>query len=206
MEYLDAGRPTDQPVRAPRRWLPVTLGVVTFLVVLVGLGAVVGDWAARNIEMQLLVSQVEESEAAMGELQTEIEDLAAEYKDRMPLNEADQAAFDTTLKEIAARNQAAIAAAGQDVAAVRWLAWHGAVGQAQDAYLAHNRAWQDYLGRAASDPSEFARQQDAINSTFEASEPAVRGALPSGALYDLPDRVDAIFAPPSLPEGTGQPA
>ena len=101
--------------------------------------------------------------------------------------------------------RADIAAAGDDVAAVRWLAWHQDIRQAQDAYLAHNQAWQDYLTRAIEDPAEFARPQDAVNSTFEEAEPAVREALPPAALYRLKARVAQIFAPPPS-EGDGQQA
>ena len=213
MEYLDAGgvvstEPAPAPRRGrPRRWLPPLLGLAVFLVTLLGVGVVAGDWAARNIEMQALVTKVEQSEAAMTVLQQEVADLAAEYEGRLPLDEADQQAFDEALSTIAERNRAAIAEAGDAVAGVRWLAWHQDVRAAQDAYLAHNRAWQDYLARAAADPSEFARPQDDVNSTFEAAEPAVRGALPPAALYRLDARVAEIFAPPpSDDEGTGQQA
>jgi hypothetical protein len=215
MEYLDAGglttppsaepAATDGAVRPARRWLPPLIGLAVFLVALVGFGAVAGDWAARNIEMQALITQVEESEAAMGTLQEDIAALAAEYQDRLPLNETDQAAFDAAIIDIAETRRADIAAAGDDVAAVRWLAWHQDVRRAQDAYLAHNQAWQDYLTRAIEDPAEFARPQDAVNSTFEEAEPAVREALPPAALYRLKARVAQIFAPPPS-DGDGQQA
>lgn len=200
MEYLDT---THQ--RPPRRWLPPLIGLAVFLVALAGIGVLAGDWAARNIEMQALVTKVEKSEAAMGALQEDVTALAAEYQDRLPLSETDQAAFDAALVEIADTHRADIAAAGDEVAAVRWLAWHQDVRRAQDAYLAHNHAWQDYLTRAIADPAEFARPQDAVNSTFEEAEPAVRGALPPAALYRLSARVAAIFAPPPS-EGDGQQA
>ncbi len=165
-------------MRKPRRWLPIVAGVVTFLLVLVTVGVVVGDVFARNVEMRSLVARIEASESAMGALQEDVQGIFAEYEGRTPLSDEDQAALDEKLKAAAAAGRDAIAAAGQDVEAMRWLVWHREIGAAQDAYLAHNRAWQDYLGRAAQDPAEFARPQDDVNSTFEDAERYVRASLP----------------------------
>ena len=68
---------------------------------------------------------------------------------------------------------------------MHWLSWHREIGAAQDAYLAHNRAWQAYLARAAEDPAEFDVEQTDVNTTFEAAEQPIRAALPDPALYDL---------------------
>jgi hypothetical protein len=124
----------------------------------------------------------------------------------VPLSDEDQAALDKELKAAAAAGRTAIAAAGDGVAAARWLAWHRDIGAAQDAYLAHNRAWQDYLGRAADDPAEFGRPEDDVNTTFEAAEDPLRAAIPSLALFDLHDRIDVIFAPPPSEDGSSQAA
>ena len=210
IEYIDAGGvvPGPQPRTAhrPRRWLPVIAGAVTFVVVLVTLGMVVGDVVARSIEMRSLVSRVEVSESAMGALQDDVQTILAEYEGRAPLSDEDQAALDEQLTAAAAKGRDAIAAAGEGVAAVRWLAWHREIGDAQDAYLAHNRAWTDYLARAAKDPAEFARPQDDVNTTFEAAESPFRDALPSMPLFNLSDRIDAIFAPPVADDGSSQAA
>lgn len=213
MEYLDAGGiatqqqpPVVATARPPRRWLPILLGLATFLIVLVGLGAVVGDWTARNLEMRSLVTQVEASEAAMGTFQDSVMAIANEYQGRGQLSDADQAQLDAALKQAATEGRDAIAAAGDKVAGVRWLLWHRDVGAAQKAYLAHNRAWQDYLNKAAQDPAEFGKKQDAINSTFAEAEIDVRAAVPVPPLFHLRDRVDVIFAPPPVPEGAGQQA
>ena len=210
IEYIDVGGVVPEPqaraARRPRRWLPVIAGVVTFLLVLVTVGVVVGDAFARNIEMRSLVSRIEASETAMGDLQDDVQAIFAEYEGRTPLSDEDQSALDERLKAAAASGRDAIAAAGQDVEAMRWLAWHREIGAAQDAYLAHNRAWQDYLGRATQDPAEFVRPQDDVNSTFEAAERYFRTALPPIPLFDLADRVDAIFAPPPAEDGSSQAA
>lgn len=200
LEYIDAGgapvAPAPVPARPARRWLPLVAGGLAFLVVLVGLGLVVGDWAARNIEMRALVTRIEASEAAMGELQTNVQDIFAQYQGSTPLSDEDRAALDADLRAAAAAGRDAVAKAGDGVASVRWLAWHRDVSDAQEAYLAHNRAWQAYLGKAAENASEFGRPQDAVNETFMDAEDPVRSAVPAPALFDLPQRLDVIFAPP----------
>ena len=210
MEYIDAGGSVSQPQaptqRKPRRWLPIILGAVTFVIALVALGTLVGDALARSVEMRALVTRVESSEAAMSALQGEVQAIFGEYEGGTPLSDEDRAALDERLKAAAARGRDAIAEAGRQVAAVRWLTWHRDIGVAQDAYLAHNRAWQDYLSRAAQDPAEFGRPQDDVNSTFEAAEGPMRDALPSLALFDLRERIDVIFAPPPSEDGSSQAA
>lgn len=210
IEYIDAGGavhdPQTQALRRPRRWVPVIAGVATFLIVLVTLGAVVGDAFARSIEMRSLVARVEASESAMGAVQDDVQAIFAEYEGRAPLSDDDRAALDERLKAAATAGRDAIAEAGQDVEAMRWLAWHREIGAAQEAYLAHNRAWVDYLDRAAKDPAEFGQPQDAVNTTFEAAEGDVRTAVPPLDLFDLSDRVEAIFAPPPAEDGSSQAA
>jgi hypothetical protein len=210
IEYIDAGGvvsgPQEPVARRPRKWLPVVLGAVTFLLVLVAAGLVVGDAFARSVEMRALVTRVEASESAMGALQEDVQEIFADYEGQTPLGDEDRAAVDERLMAAAAAGRDAIAAAGREVEAVRWLAWHREIGTAQDTYLAHNRAWVDYLDRAAQDPAEFGRPQDDVNTTFEAAEGDFREALPPWALFDLADRVDAIFAPPPSEDGSSQAA
>jgi hypothetical protein len=205
IEYLDAGgpipAPTSAPPRRPRRWIPYVAGALTFLVVLAVLGTLISDWAARNYEMRTLVTRIEASEAAMGDFQSSVTDIIAKYQGQGQLTDANRGALDAELKAAAAKGRDAIAKAGDGVAAVRWLAWHREVSRAQEAYLAHNRAWQAYLDRAAADPTEFQKKQDDINSTFAAAEVAVRAAEPRPALFRLRQRIDAIFAPPPAVEG-----
>ena len=213
MEYIDAGGVTSAPApqapaarRRMRGWIPPLIGLATFLVVLVGLGAIIGVAVARNAEMRALVSAIERSEAAMGDTQVNVRGILEAYSGRTPLSEQDQAELDASLQAAAAQGRDAIAAAGKQVGAVQWLVWHRDVGQAQDAYLAHNRAWQEYLDRASEDPAEFARSQDDVNSTFVDAEAEVRSAIPLIALFDLRERIDVIFAPPPVEEGDGQSA
>lgn len=183
--------------------MPYAAGGAAFVLVLLVAGALVGDWGLRNGEMRALVTRIEASEAAMGALQGEIQSVLAEYQDAEALSVEDRAALDERLAQAAGAGRDAVAAAGAQVAALRWLSWHSEVGAAQDAYLAHNRAWQEYLSRAAEDPAEFAVEQTEVNDTFEAAEAPVRAAVPPLALFNLPARVDVIFAPP--PDDTGGP-
>ena len=192
--------------RSFRAWLPILIGALTFLVVLVGLGTIAADAVARNIEMRNLVTKIEVSEAAMGDLQQGVQDIAASYQDQLPLDDQQQAALDEALTSLAADSGAKLAEAADGVGAVRWLIWHQDIGRAQEAYLAHNQAWQDYLARAAKDPAEFGREQPLVDSTFADAEPAIRAAVPIVPLFGLLGRVNEIFAPPALPEGAGQQA
>jgi hypothetical protein len=190
----------------PRRWLAPVLGLATFLIVLVGFGGLVGDAVARNAEMNALVTAIEQSEAAMSETQENVRGVIAAYEGSGQLDDVDRAEIDAALKAAAEQGREAIAAAAGPVGDVRWLVWHRDVKAAQEAYLAHNRAWQEYLDRASTDPTEFARPQDLINSSFADAENEVRAAIPLIAGYDLRDRIDVIFAPPPVEEGDGQQA
>lgn len=204
---MDNGRVSDASVaRATRRWVPVAIGGVTFLVVLVFLSTLLGDWAARNVEMRLLVTRIESSEAAMGAVQDEVRGIFDEYGQAEALSVQQRAELDARLAKAAADGRDAIAAAGEGVAEVRWLGWHSEIGDAQDAYLAHNRAWQEYMARAADDPQEFGRQQDAVNQTFEAAQLPLLDAVPQPPLFSLDDRVTAIFAPPPSESSDAQSA
>lgn len=174
---------------------------------LVVVGALFGDWMARNVEMRALVTRIEASESAMGDFQSSVQAIVTKYQGQGPLTADAQTSLNNELAAAAAKGREEIAKAGDGVAAVRWLAWHRDVAAAQDAYLAHNRAWQDYLGRAVADPTEFGRQQDTINETFAAAEKPLRAAVPVPALFSLKQRVDAIFAPqPSESGGPTQQA
>jgi hypothetical protein len=210
MEYLDAGPTGNEvlpdgaaPPRAKRRrpWVPVVIGLATFLVVLVGAGLVLADWAERNVEMRALVSSVESSEAAMSDVQAAISAMSVHFDPNTPLTDAERAAVDEKLKQIAAEGVLGVTDGGHGVAAVTILPWHKDILAAQQAYLAHNQSWQDYLSAAAKDPAEFAKPQDKVNETFSAAEKPMRDAVPRGALFDLRQRVDTIFAPPPSQDG-----
>ena len=106
IEYIDVGGVVSEPQaatpRRPRRWLPVIAGVVTFLLVLVTVGTLVGDAFARSVEMRSLVARVEASESAMGALQDDVREIFAEYEGSEALSDEDRAALDERLKAAAA--------------------------------------------------------------------------------------------------------
>lgn len=191
-EVMDAG-PVGPP-RPPRRW-PWVVGAVVGVVVFGALALVVADWAARNLEMRALLAAVERSEAAMGDTQqavaAELDPLTQRTE---PLAEDERQQLLEDLSGVAAQGDSAVTSAGDAVSSVFVLPWHTAIRDARTAYLAHNMAWQDYLSAATDDPAEFVRPQQAVNDTFAAAEPMLRAALPAPALFDLPTRVDAVFA------------
>ena len=173
---------TPAPVRPRRRWLPFAAGALTFIVVLVAAGGLAADWVARNAEMRTLITRIEASEAAMSAFQADVEAIVGEYAGSEALSVEDRAALDVELEAAAETGLDRIALAGAGVGEVTWLSWHREVGAAQDAYLAHNRAWQAYLARAAEDPAEFDVEQTDVNTTFTAAEEPLRAALPDPSL------------------------
>ena len=73
------------------------------------------------------------------------------------------------------------------------MPWHGHIAAGKQAYVIHNQEWQDYLRASAKDPAELSVVQPAIDSTFTASEPLLKRAVPAPPLFDLSRRVDRIF-------------
>lgn len=189
-----------------RPWFGPLIGLITFVVVLVGGGVTsVGvDWGVRNAEMADLLTRVEASEEAMMMTQEEIASIAADFQQVPDPSDADREAYASRLAAAAGRGRDAVAAAGQDVQDLSFAAWHGSIIRAQADYLAHNLAWQEHLDRASQDPEEFGRPQDLINSTFEEAEVSMRAALPVPVVDSLQRRLDAIFAP--VPTEGGQAA
>ena len=184
----------DEAVKLSR-WLPPVLGFAVFLTALFGLGLIVGDWTSRNLEMRSLVNAVEDSESAMEWTQGQVQAIIKQYGANGKLTDAQQKKAFDALSEAAYAGNFAIGAAGEEVAKVTVLPWHGDIKSAQSAYLAHNHAWQDYMEKAADDPTLLFKTQALINSTFEAAEPLMKKAVPVPALFDLKKRVETIFAP-----------
>jgi hypothetical protein len=197
MEYLDAAPlPTAAAPRRRRPWVPYVAGAVTFLIVLVGFGLLAGDYVLRNLEMRDLVSQVEVSEHAMEETQAAVTSAVESFQGTQPLDDTHRTALEDALKAAAATGLEGVKAGGDAVAQVKVLRWHSDIEAAKEAYLAHNKAWQDYLAKAAQDPAEFNVTQEQVNTTFEKSQAPMRAAVPSPDLFDVTSRLDVIYAPP----------
>ena len=185
------------------RWIPPVIGLVVFLVTILGLGLVVGDWTSRNLEMRALVGAVEDSESAMTWTNDQIESIIKQYGDTGKLTAAQKTKAWDALSEAAYEGQFAIGAAGDEVSAVTVLPWHKDILRAQAAYVAHNQAWQDFMKVATKDPVMLFKTQPEVNSTFEAAGPLMKQAVPVPALFELKDRVELIFAPPTQSAPTG---
>ena len=206
MEYLEAGGP-ERPKRRARPWAPIIGGVVVFLVVLFGVGTITVDWVDRNLEMRQLVSQIEVSEQAMAGTQVDLADAIEAFRAKETPTDADRAALDEALKAAATKGLAGVTKGGALVASVKVVPWHSDIKAAQKAYLAHNHAWQDYLGKASKDAAEFSKTQEAVNNTFADAEQPIRTAVPRPDLFNLGARVQVIYAAdPAAPDGSGQQA
>lgn len=168
-------------------------GAVTFVVVLAGFGVIAGDWFLRNIEMRSLVIAIENSESTMSQTQDSVSSAFDAYGGLDNPVTADREALVTELANVAGYAQLSIADAGDQVASVLVMPWHLSILAAQDAYVTHNQAWQNYMERAAADPIEFTEPQAEVNDTFVAVEPALTAAVPQPALFDLVNRVAQIF-------------
>lgn len=204
MEYLGAAAP-QAPKRKARPWAPIVGAGVVFLVLLMAAGVLVGDWFTRNLEMRTLITQIEVSEQAMEDTQTAVSKALDDFQAKGQPTAADQDALKAALEAAAATGLSGVQHGGDLVASVRPLPWHADIKAAQQAYLAHNHAWQDYLTRAAKDGTEFGKQQESVNSTFEQAERPMRKAVPSPDLFGLQGRVDVIYAPPpDTGNGSGQ--
>ncbi len=178
------------------RWLPAVIGAVTFVAVLLGAGLLAGDWVKRNTEMRALIAQIEVSEQAMSDTQQAVQEAFVGFEAKAPLSADNQAALDELLMDAASAGLREVTRAGELVASVRAMPWHADILDAQDAYLAHNKAWQVYLAAAAKDPAEFAATHEDVNSTFAEAQEPLRRAIPVPDAYGLEADLDRIYAPP----------
>lgn len=198
---------TDAIAAPPKRrtpgWVPVLIGVLAFLVVLVGFGLAAGDWISRNAEMDSLVTRIEASESAMQQTQDELALIFAEYEVPPELTTEEKAKFADELKAAALAGQKRVTEAGNGVLDVVVMPWHGNIAAGKEAYVVHNLAWQGYLGAAAKNPEVILEEQPLINDTFMAAEPLLKKAVPEPPLFDLSVRVDDIFIEGQAPAEEG---
>lgn len=204
-------RVTESPVsHRPRSWIPALVGIVVLAIVVIGSAAVAADWASRNAEAANLVDAIERSEAAMGWTQGQLAPLLGKDGGGLAdgkLTDDERATVEQAISSVAGDGGDRIAQAGLAVKQVRVLPWHRDILAAQAAYVRHNQAWQDYMGRTVADPLEVTRDQPEVNDSFMAVEPLLTDAVPTPALWNLADRVAAIFtegAPADSPTGPTQ--
>lgn len=184
--------PTGTPVAVAadetRVW-PKVLFWFSIGLMVVGAIGLVGDWATRTAEMNRLLSQIEVSEAAMGAAK---DDIASVELPEDPTDAQEQRAQEE-LETASAQGRDDVAAAGDEVAAVTFLPWHTELLEAQRAYLAHNRAWVDYLDRGSTEPLTLFGDDNRIEPTWLTAEQQVRAAVPFPPLPTITWQVDEIF-------------
>jgi hypothetical protein len=176
-------QPSRGPGRAVLIWVLATVAVLLASVA-------VGEWAAKSQEMNRLVDGIEQSESAMTRTMAAV---SLAIGPNGSLGDTDAGAAQEQLKQAAVTGLAGVKAAAERIAAVPIQPWHHDVVAARDAYLAHNSAWQDFLTRAASDPSVWLTDDSKIESTWDALGPVLTDAVPTPAILGLDDRVAAIL-------------
>ena len=188
--------PVEQPPTAPaqkswihRRWVPWVAGALAFALTLLAGGVVIVDSLWRSVEMRELIERVEASEAVMVALQDSAEIVFEQHGSGQ-----DPEKLDSELRDLSATAGPDIAAAGERVAALPIAVWHTDIERARDAYLAHNRAWQEYMDRASESAAEFVAPQPLVNETFFDAEAPFYRAVPVPDIFDLRERVALIFA------------
>jgi hypothetical protein len=202
-EVLETGRDRSRP-ELPA-WLLWAVGAGA-LVLLAAMNAVVaGELTTRSLEADRLVRAVEASESAMKGTQEEFDSVLSAY-DSSSLTDEDRERLRGELASVATRGEQAIATAGEGVADVRILPWHGALLDAQEAYLAHNRAWVDYMAAAAADPAEWFRPQPVVNASFADAKLPLVDAVPLFDPLGTLERIELIYITGSGDSGGGQSA
>ena len=202
-EVLETGRDRSRGGVPP--WLVWTTGAVALVLITAANAVVAGELASRSVEGANLVTAVENSENAMKATQTAFDEVLSAY-DTETLTDAEREQLRAELSRVAADGEASIALAGDQAGLVVILPWHSELLAAQEAYLAHNRAWVDYMAAAAEDPAEWFRPQPDVNTTFaDAKRPLVE-AIPLWDPLRLLPRIEFIYVTGSEGSGDGQSA
>jgi hypothetical protein len=202
-EVLETGE--ERPRGGMPSWLVWTVGVAALMLLTAANLVVAGELAVRTVEADNLVTAVERSESAMKATQDEFAAVIAEY-DTANLTDEEREQLRSELSDVAAQGEVAIAAAGEGVAEVQVLPWHAQLLDAREAYLAHNRAWVDYMAAAAEDPAEWFRPQQAVNDTFADAKLPLVEAVPLFDPLDTLQRIELIYVTGSEDSGGGQSA
>lgn len=200
-EVLEAGpQRASRGGRRPAFWW--TVGITYLVVFTLAASTALVVFAAQTVQADRLITAVEASERAMGVVQRQVGDVFEELNSE-DLTEERRAELVDELSVIATEGEVAIAEAGEQVAQVRIWPINSRLEEAREAYLRHNRAWVDYMARAAEDPAEFVSPQQEVNdSFFDARGPLFR-AVPVLDLLDLQARLRVIYAEPEGGGGGG---
>ena len=202
-EVLETGQ--ERPSRGLPSWLVWTVGIAALVLLTAANMVVAGELALRSVEADNLVRAVEQSETAMKTTQAEFDEVLSAY-DTESLTDEEREQLRSELADVAARGEAAIAAAGEGVAEVQIMPWHAQLLDAREAYLAHNQAWVGYMAAAAEDPGEWFRPQPAVNETFADAKLPLVEAVPLFDPLDTLSRIEVIYVTGSGDSGDGQSA
>jgi hypothetical protein len=186
-------------------WVVWTIGIAALVLITAANLAVAAELGMRSAEADNLVTTVEQSEAAMKATQAEFDEVLSEY-DTENLTDEEREQLRAELSGVAKRGEVAIADAGGFVAGLLIMPWHTQLLDAQEAYLAHNQAWVDYMAAAAEDPAEWFRPQPAVNDTFARAKDPLVEAVPLFDLLDTLPRIELIYVTGSDDSGDGQSA
>ena len=202
-EVLETGQ--ERPSRGLPSWLVWTVGIAALVLLTAANMVVGGELALRSVEADNLVRAVEQSETAMKTTQVDFDEVLSTY-DTENLTDEEREQLRAELADVAARGEAAIAVAGEGVAAVQIMPWHVQLLDARTAYLAHNQAWVDYMAAAAEDPGEGFRPQPAVNETFADAKLPLGEAVPLFDPLGTLSRIEVIYVTGSGDSGDGQSA
>ena len=186
----------------PGLWIGGVIGLFVLVCVTAASLAVMGDLAARTVEMNRLLTAVEASESAMKQAQDDVTAALEPYA-AGDMTQAERAKLQSELKAIATKGQQSIGAAGQQVKSVGVLPWHTKIAEAQRAYLRHNAAWVAYMIAASDQPEQWFADQPEVNQSFaDAKQPFIQAVT----LFDIGnalERIKAIFADDEPPPDSG---
>jgi hypothetical protein len=184
--------PPASAAQQHRRRVPVVLFAALAVVLALTLLAA-AEWYQRNREMAALLDATEASEAAMLDFQTDSKRLA-ELAPRTSTDQfQDPAAVRAQVQAAAGDAAAQVITTGDDVRDLFILPWHRSLTKAQERYLAHSDAWQDYLEGVAGNFDVLLERHPQISGTFLSAGKAYRDAVPPLPLHDAPARVEDIF-------------
>ena len=173
---------------------------VAVTVLLVGV-AVVGDWAWRVEEASAFVTHVEASEAAMQKFDQGLVSAsgAAEAAHpswkTIPLElQAAHADYVTAVASLAAYYEPTLIREHAAIEGLTFAPWHRSLARAREAYLNHNSAWIDHLGKVVKDGEAVTDKTPEISGTWLVVQDTLPGAIPPWAWGDLAARANQIVA------------